>query len=793
MKKWVIRSLEQFNQNLHKNRIINALLNSRGIKAQKEAAQFLNPSVEHLFNPFLLKDMDRAVDRIDLAITRREKIVIYGDYDVDGITSTSILIRAFRKLGVDVSFYIPDRLNEGYGINKEAIDYIKQLATDLIITVDCGITAIEEVEYAKSIGMDIIITDHHECKEQIPNTIVINPKRYDCTYPNKNLAGCGVAFKLVQALWMKYNLSGFEDFLDLCAIGTVADIVELTGENRIIVSEGIKKIQKSEKSGIKALKNVAGISDVTSYSIAFQIAPRINAVGRLSDARIAVELFTTTDEDKAMQIAKYLDQENRMRQKIEEEILNESLIMIQNYYDLSNDRVIILSSPYWHVGVVGIVASRLVERFHRPVILLCEDKDGKCKGSGRSIEGFNLFENLLKCEDILVKFGGHELAAGLTIEKDKIDELRYRLNNLAKQVDVEIFLPKMYIDMEMTEEDITFETAEVIKKLEPYGFGNPSPLFYMENLKVLSKRVVGNNNKHLKLQLDKNNITYDGVYFNACDEFKDKDWENIDVVFNLDINEWNNTKNLQLMIKAVRPHTKWISDYFKNNYFRYLKFIDNNNNIEEINLDKIKFINKDENFLKEFVYFKKGYILVSSKKSLEELMYFTDFYKVTFSKNDGFDAQIIICPQVDEIDFMNSEVLIYDFLPGLYEYDKVINRAKCVYNFIDANILQNIDEFYGDVSIKKEIILNVYNDLSNNDITGTVDEMALKYNVNPYQMYKIIMTLKNNNFIRVFIKNDVLKLIKNQDTNDLNALILDDYTEKIKGLKNLLYNAVWEV
>ncbi|WDC85786.1 single-stranded-DNA-specific exonuclease RecJ [Caloramator sp. mosi_1] len=379
------------------------------------------------------------------------------------MTSTSILIRALRKLGVDVSFYIPDRLNEGYGINKDAIDYIKQLATDLIITVDCGITAVEEVKYARELGMDIIITDHHECKEIIPDTYVINPKRHDCTYPNKNLAGCGVAFKLVQALWMKYNLSGFEELLDICAIGTIADIVEITGENRIIVSQGLKKLQNSEKCGIKALKNVAGITDVTSYSIAFQIAPRINAVGRLSDARIAVELFTTTDEDKAMQIAKYLDQENRSRQKIEEEILNEALIMIQNNFDLSNDRVIVLSSPFWHVGVVGIVASRLVERFHRPVILLCEDKEGFCKGSGRSIEGFNLFENLLKCEDILVKFGGHELAAGLTIEKSKINELIERLNEYAKEMDVEMFLPKLYIDLEMTTEDITFETAEEIK------------------------------------------------------------------------------------------------------------------------------------------------------------------------------------------------------------------------------------------------------------------------------------------------------------------------------------------
>ncbi|MCX7695155.1 MAG: single-stranded-DNA-specific exonuclease RecJ [Caloramator sp.] len=790
MKKWVIKKVEQVNQNLHKNRIISALLNSRGISLPKEALDFLNPKIENLLNPYLLRDMDRAVERIDLAIKKREKIVIYGDYDVDGITSTSILMRAFRKLGVDVSFYIPDRLNEGYGINKDAIDYIKQLATDLIITVDCGITAVEEVEYVKQLGMDIIITDHHECKEVIPDTYVINPKRQDCTYPNKNLAGCGVAFKLVQALWMKYNLSGFEELLDLCAIGTIADIVEITGENRIIVSQGIKKLQHSEKCGIKALKSVAGISDVTSYGIAFQIAPRINAVGRLSDARIAVELFTTTDEDKAMQIAKYLDQENRSRQKIEEEILNESLIMIQNKFDLTKDRVIVLSSPFWHVGVVGIVASRLVERFHRPVILLCEDKEGMCKGSGRSIEGFNLFENLLKCDDILVKFGGHELAAGLTVEKSKIDELIRRLNEYAKEMDVEMFLPKLYIDLEMSTEDITFETAEEIKKLEPYGFGNPSPIFYMENLKVVSKRAVGSNNKHLKLLLDKDNMTYDGVYFNGYEELKDKEWDNIDVVFNLDINEWNNTRNLQLLIKAVRPHFKWVSEYFKSNYYRYLKFIDNNI-LSSSNIDSINFIPKNENFLKEFVYFKKGYILVSSKKSLDELKYFIDFYKVNFSKNDGFDAQIIVCPNVDEIDFMNSEVLIYDFLPGIYEYERVLNSAKKVYNFYEEETLVLIDDFFEDIKINKEILFKVYSDLLYNEIVGTVDELAIKYNINPYQMYKIILALKNSEVAKVFIKNDLLKLVKFK--SNFKSIVVEDYNKKIEGLKNLFNKVKWEV
>ncbi|WDU84359.1 single-stranded-DNA-specific exonuclease RecJ [Caloramator sp. Dgby_cultured_2] len=393
----------------------------------------MNPDLRLLYDPFLLKDMDRAIDRIDEAIKKREKIYIYGDYDVDGITSTAVLYRAFKKLGVDVSFYIPDRVNEGYGINREAIDHISSLDVDLVITVDCGISAIEEVEYAKEKGLDIIITDHHECKERIPNTIAINPKRHDCQYPFKGLAGCGVAFKLVQALFKFYDLQGYEEFLDLVAIGTIADIVDITDENRIIVKYGLEKILNSDKAGINAIKQVAGIKDkISTYNVAFQIAPRLNAAGRLSDAKIAVELFITNDNEKAMQIAKYLDQENKKRQQIEQEILDECIEKIQREIDLKRDRVIVLSSPNWHVGVIGIVASRIVERFNRPTILFYEEGE-TLRGSGRSIRGFNLYDNLVECKDLLVKYGGHELAAGLTIERSKLDDFRKRLNELAQK------------------------------------------------------------------------------------------------------------------------------------------------------------------------------------------------------------------------------------------------------------------------------------------------------------------------------------------------------------------------
>lgn len=325
MKRWIVDSNENGYIRVHSSNLIKKSLISRGIRDNNEFEKFLNSNINDLYNPYLLKDMGKAVEKIDDVIRKREKIVIYGNYDVDGVTSTSILYRALRKLGAHVSYYIPDRLNEGYGINKDAVDYIKSLATKLIITVDCGISSVNEVEYVKSLGMDIIITDHQECKESIPDTIVINPKRYDCKYPYKELVGCGVAFKLVHALWIRYNLYGFEDFLDITAIGIISDIVNLSGENGVIVKNGLKRILTSEKCGIKAIKAIAGVVEESSSTcIAFQIAPKVSAIGRLKDAKIAVELFTTNDYDKALQIAKYLDRENRNIQKLEQHIFSEA-------------------------------------------------------------------------------------------------------------------------------------------------------------------------------------------------------------------------------------------------------------------------------------------------------------------------------------------------------------------------------------------------------------------------------------------------------------------------------------
>jgi single-stranded-DNA-specific exonuclease len=784
MKRWTVKGNLNGDIRVHNNSLINKLFISRGIIERSEVRRFIQADLNELHDPYLLKDMDRAINKIDDVIRKRDKIVIYGDYDVDGVTSTSILYRALKKLGAHVSYYIPDRMNEGYGINKDALDYINSLATKLIITVDCGISAVEEVEYVKSLGMEIIITDHHECKDIIPDSIVINPKRSDCSYPFKSLAGCGVAFKLVQALWKRYNLSGVDDFLDLAAIGTIADIVDLKGENRIIAKNGINKISDSKKCGIKAMKAITDIDkNITSSNIAFQIAPRINAIGRLRDAKIAVELFTTNDYDKALQIAKYLDQENKKRQKIEEEILNEALFKIHNEVDLKHDRVIVLSSPNWHIGVVGIVASRIVEKFNRPTILICEEGE-QGRGSGRSIEGFDLFDNLYRCNDILLKFGGHELATGLTIRIDKVEELRKKLNELAEKISLEYFLSKIEIDLKVNPEDISLDTAEILKGFEPFGCGNPAPTFYMEQLSVLSKRGVGNRDQHLKLALEKDGHRLNGISFNGSKDYLQKDWDLVDVAFNIDINDWNNTKSVQLIIKDIRPYLNWLKDSLYNSYYRFLKSA-LCSDIGNCDFSKVVFIKKDIELLKEFLYFNRGYVLVSAYESLCELEFLFDYFEVNGNNNVGLESQIIVCPSIDSIEFGDNDVLIYDFLPGEHEYD-ILGRktAGKILNFYDDMTLEKIDKFVQDINVDEKLLFKFIDDLRYNEIVGRISDIAARYDINPYKAYKTIVYLKETGIINVLLKDEILN-ITTKEKSDLSILNIGLQCEQINKVLKL--------
>lgn len=473
--------------------LLEKLLLQRDIKSQDEMLSFLNPSLDSLHDPFLLEGMDIAVDRIIRALQNNEKILVYGDYDVDGVSATSILVRFFRALNAQIEYYIPDRVDEGYGISEIAVEYISTHDIDLMITVDCGITARFQVEaiYERYTNngrlIDIIITDHHQWNEQLmPEALaVINPHIPTSNYPFKNLCGAGLALKLVQAVSSRLEKAqSFEEYLDLAAVATIADVVELKGENRIITKYGIEKILKNPCTGVKALLKAAGAQQgpMDSYRVAFTIAPRINAAGRMGDAKCAVNLFTCDNETEADKIALLLNQSNAKRQEVQEEIFKSAVQIIEADAKYQKDKILVVYGRNWHHGVIGIVASKLVDHYHKPAFVISIE-DEKAVGSGRSIAGFNLFSAMEEMSDLLVKFGGHEQAGGLTIMAQDLEFFRTRINEYAEnKINDEMLIPRMPIHLYVSRKEISLGTAKLISRLEPFGSGNQMPLFASRGL-----------------------------------------------------------------------------------------------------------------------------------------------------------------------------------------------------------------------------------------------------------------------------------------------------------------------
>ena len=534
------------------------VLFNRGVCCRESVEKFLQPSLGFLHSPFLMKGMGEAVERIRRAVERKEKIVVYGDYDVDGVTGVSMLVNFFRGIGVYADYYIPDRIDEGYGLSMAAVEKVLEKCPSLLITVDCGVTAVKEVEFLREKGVDVIVTDHHECKEELPDAnAVLNPCRTDCGYPFKELAGAGVAFKLIGALWSKINPGGVcPDFIDLAALGTIADVVPLVDENRIIAKFGIKKIENTDNVGLRALIEAAGLKGkvINVYGIGFVLAPRINAAGRLGDAGRAVRLFTTLDETEAAEIARELNEENKSRQETESSILKEVLEAVKSQEGTEKGKIIVASGKSWHQGVIGIVASRVVEKFHRPCILV-SDEDGAGKGSGRSIKGFNLFKALHECGSLLDKYGGHELAAGLALPMENFVAFRERINEYADKVlKDEDLAPKIRIDAYVKGEDISIENAEELDLLAPFGMGNPLPVFAADRLIVKSVRTVGGG-KHLKLKLvfEQEALCVDTIGFNMgdCADFINEG-DIVEAAFSMEINTWNSLTSVQLNLRDIK-------------------------------------------------------------------------------------------------------------------------------------------------------------------------------------------------------------------------------------------------
>lgn len=536
--------------------IVARVLVNREMDTQEKIERFLNTSMDHLYDPYLLKGMDQAVERIAKAVKNKERICVYGDYDVDGITSTTVLVKLIERLNGVVTYYIPNRMEEGYGLSQAAVEKLISSGIELIITVDCGIRSVEVIQYARDNMVDVVVTDHHECEGALPNAnCIVNPLQHDCTYPFKELAGVGVAFKLGCALADLFGYKTFiDDVLDFVTVGTIADVVALIDENRIIVKNGLHYITNTKNAGLKALIEVSGIKEksINAYHIAFMLAPRINAAGRIADASLCVELLLTESYDRAMEIAKKLDKDNRERQAIENEILNAALDKI-GAIDLDKDKVIVLDETDWHAGVIGIVASKIVDRFHLPTVMISREGEYS-KGSARSIPQFNIYEAMSNCGELFEKFGGHELAAGFTLKSDKIPLLRERLSAEAQNIfgDRPV-MPEIIVDYRLTPHDISFKTIDQLKLLEPFGIGNPCPLFVFRGLKLLSAKTVGFDHKHLSLSV------YDGVNEIKCIGYNLgrlynllSNCKKIDIICSMETNQWNNKESIQLNIKDIK-------------------------------------------------------------------------------------------------------------------------------------------------------------------------------------------------------------------------------------------------
>ncbi|MFA8439688.1 single-stranded-DNA-specific exonuclease RecJ [Pueribacillus sp. YX66] len=564
--RWQVKEIDeaivqQIQNKLSISEVTARLLVSRGIESVESAKNFLHIDSTPYFDPFLLKDMERAVKRIHTAIEKQETILIFGDYDADGVTSTSLLVYTFRKLHAKFLTYIPNRFTEGYGPNEAAFRWAKQQGVSLIVTVDTGISAVYEAEVAKELQLDLIITDHHEPPLTLPDAFaIINPKQPDCSYPFNELAGVGVAFKLAQALVGTVP----KELLDLVAIGTVSDLVPLIEENRKFVFEGIPLIENSDKPGIQALLASCGLNGkpLDEEQIGFLLGPRLNAAGRMDSADPALQLLIAMNEDDANAWAEQLNELNKERQKLVDAMAKQAIDLVEEKY--KNDRVIVISHEGWNSGVIGIVASRLVERYYRPVVALAiELESGEAKGSARSIAHFDLYANLSLCEDILVNFGGHTMAAGLTINVNQIDELRQRLNVIAQeQLTGDDFIPITEIDVECNVEDVTIETLEEIAQLAPFGVGNPKPKVLLENKQLSHVRKIGSQENHLKFQLKENEAVLEGVGFRFGHLFHEVTQNvSVSLVGELSINEWNGFRKPQVILSDLSVQNWQLFDY----------------------------------------------------------------------------------------------------------------------------------------------------------------------------------------------------------------------------------------
>lgn len=693
--------------------ICASLLYNRGYKTNQDVKSFLNFEDTLMYSPLILKDVEKAASRIKDAIDNGERIVIYGDYDVDGVTSVTALYLYLKNLGAQVSYYIPNRVGEGYGLSNDAIKLLSTYGVSLIITVDTGITAINEVEYARSLGIDIVVTDHHECQEQIPNAVaVINPHRDDCEYPFKQLAGVGVIFKVICAYEILYVFgkeneidavkSIYYRFADLVAIGTIADVMPIVDENRMIVKLGLSILEKSPRLGLLALMETAALGSnpnvrpaidnskqsrprkINSTYIGFTIAPRINAAGRISSATRAVELLLSDDVNQAAELALELCEINYQRQKEENKIAEEAYQKIEKHLDVSSQKVIVVEDDEWMQGVVGIVSSKVTDKYGLPSILISFDgaSEGEAsgldigKGSGRSIKGFNLVEALAYSKDTLVKFGGHELAAGLSIRRKDIPAFREKINEYAESVlSEEDLYYTIEADRELSFEDITLNLAKELSVLEPFGNANPTPNFIMRGVKVMRAYLIGSGN-HTKFVFEHNGKTVSAIIFHkSYFNLRINEGDMVDLLFSLDVNKFNGVESVQLILQDIRHSDEYLA-YFENENLLYSAVRKGKKYLESDNL-----IPTREDFAVVYTLLRREFRTGNDMMTEVEM-----FKKISAIK----DANIRLAKLKLILEILNELKIctVEEISPRIYRYDIYFNSEKT--NIEKSSILKKI-------------------------------------------------------------------------------------------------------
>ena len=814
-KKWTLKHKGKVNKSELSEKInispeISQILKNRGIEDEKSAEIFMNPSLDYLRDPFLMKDMKKAVERIQKAIENNESIYIYGDYDVDGVSSTSILYLYFDSINYPVSYYIPNRLEEGYGINEDAIRKIHEQGCNLIISVDCGITSVKEVELANELGIDVIITDHHECQSEIPNAYaVINPKQEDCNYPFDMLCGCGVAFKLIQALTPEEVFkTSMYDYLEIATLATICDIVPLVDENRIIVKNGLKLMKEGKNLGLRELIKVCGVDTekIGSSHIGFAIGPRINASGRLGHSYLGVQLFTTKSQYEASEIARMLEEKNNERQMIEAKMYHEAEEIIKSNERYENDKVLVIANEHWQHGIIGIVASKLTEKYYKPTILLTIE-NGEATGSARSIKGFSIFDALMKCKDLLNKFGGHDQAAGLGLDADKVDILRDEVNKIADyNLTSEDMIENINVEFELAEDKVSLDLVDELHKLEPFGLSNPSPRFIMRNLVLDDIFTLGKNKQHLKLNVYNEN-TYECIGFNMAhlkENFKPGD--KVDILFQLDENNYMGNRTVQFLLKDMRMSHPKNAMKDKISLKLFSKIVPNNeNNLYTINSDGKNLISTNINGkytiegskdINIFDYLLDDTLVITNTvngfyRAISDLSLLEEDFDINYRENtiNMAKLQLIFSPNIDKIDVKRyNNIVLYDYLYNTKEYSYLSeNKNK------DCNIIKYYNET--DQLYLKNIINNI---IPERDEFIVVYKLALVNKIFELDMLDIkktfnIMPIKVFTILNVFKELSLLDFNLDYDNNTMSISLLEKPNKKLnldesiilKNLKDL--------